>query len=47
MALEVDVVDWCHRVGERVSAEEIAVRVTGAGDLAIDVLEAASALATL
>jgi uncharacterized protein (TIGR03083 family) len=47
VVLELDLIDWCHRVGERVSTEAIAVRVTGDAALANDVLEAASALATL
>jgi uncharacterized protein (TIGR03083 family) len=45
--LEVDVVDWCHRVGERVSPEVIPVRVAGDAALAADILDAASVLATL
>lgn len=45
--LEVDIVDWCHRVGERVAPDVIAVQVTGDEALATDILEAASALATL
>ncbi len=51
VVLEVDIVDWCHRVAERISPDAIAVRVAGptdlAGDLAVDILEAASTLATL
>ena len=47
-SIEVDVVDWCHRVGERVDDR----RDRGAGRLATrrsprDMLESASALATL
>ncbi len=47
VVLEVDIVDWCHRVGERVSTEAVPVRVTGDPQLATDILDAASALATL
>ncbi len=47
VTVEVDVVDWCHRVGERVTAEAIAVRVSGDRLLAADILESASVLATL
>jgi uncharacterized protein (TIGR03083 family) len=45
--LEVDVVAWCHRVGERVGTDAIAARVEGDAALARDLLEAASAAATL
>ena len=47
VVLEVDIVDWCHRVGERVTTDAIAVRVTGDAELATDILEAASVFATL
>lgn len=47
VVLEVDVVDWCHRVGERISPAAISVRVEGDEALAADILDAASALATL
>lgn len=47
VVLELDVVDWCHRVGERVGPEAVPVRVTGDAALATDILHAASALATL
>jgi len=47
VVLEVDIVDWCHRVGERISVDAIPVRVTGDAALATDMLEGASALATL
>jgi uncharacterized protein (TIGR03083 family) len=45
--LEVDVVAWCHRVGERVTTDGIEARVEGDAALARDLLEAASAVATL
>jgi uncharacterized protein (TIGR03083 family) len=45
--LEVDVVAWCHRVGERVTTDAIAARVEGDIALARDLLDAASAVATL
>ncbi|MGZ4802724.1 MAG: maleylpyruvate isomerase family mycothiol-dependent enzyme [Acidimicrobiia bacterium] len=47
VVLEADIVDWCHRVGERVTTDAIAVRIDGDESLAIDILEAASALAML
>jgi hypothetical protein len=47
VVLEADVVAWCHRVGERVTTEDITVRVSGHDELATDILEAASALAML
>jgi uncharacterized protein (TIGR03083 family) len=47
VTVEVDVVDWCQRVGERIAAETIAVRVSGDLTLAADILESASVLATL
>ncbi len=47
VVLEVDIVEWCHRIGERVTTDAIAVRVAGDDALATDILEAASALATL
>jgi uncharacterized protein (TIGR03083 family) len=47
VVLEVDIVEWCHRVGERVTTDAIAVQVTGDPVLATDILEAASAFATL
>ena len=47
VAIEVDVIDWCHRVGERIAPDAVSVRVTGDAGLATDILEAASALATL
>jgi uncharacterized protein (TIGR03083 family) len=47
VTLELDVVDWCHRIGERVTVEAIPARVTGDRDLATDILESASVLATL
>jgi uncharacterized protein (TIGR03083 family) len=45
--LEVDVVDWCHRVGERVTPEAVPIRVSGDARIATDILESASVLATL
>jgi uncharacterized protein (TIGR03083 family) len=45
--LEVDVVAWCHRVGERVTTDAIAARVEGDAGLARDLLDSASAVATL
>jgi uncharacterized protein (TIGR03083 family) len=45
--VEVDVVAWCHRVGERVTTDAIAARVEGDAALARDLLDAASAVATL
>jgi uncharacterized protein (TIGR03083 family) len=45
--LEVDVVAWCHRVGERVTTDAIVTRVEGDAALARDLLESASAVATL
>ena len=45
--LEVDVVAWCHRVGERVTTDAIVARVEGDALLARDLLESASAVATL
>lgn len=47
VVLELDVVAWCHRVGERVTTDAVARRITGDDALALDVLESASALATL
>jgi uncharacterized protein (TIGR03083 family) len=47
VTVEVDVVDWCHRIGERVTADAIVVRVSGDEALATDILESASVLATL
>jgi hypothetical protein len=47
VTVEVDVVDWCHRIGERVTVDAITTRVTGDRDLATDILESASVLATL
>ena len=37
--LEVDVVAWCHRVGERVTTDAIVARVEGDAALARDLLE--------
>ena len=37
----------CHRIGERVTADAIVVRVSGDEALATDILESASVLATL
>jgi uncharacterized protein (TIGR03083 family) len=45
--LEVDVVAWCHRVGERVTTDAVVARVVGDDALARDLLDAASAVATL
>jgi hypothetical protein len=45
--LELDVVAWCHRVGERVTADAVVTHVTGDAALAVDLLESASAVATL
>jgi uncharacterized protein (TIGR03083 family) len=47
VVLEVDVVAWCHRVGERVTTDAIAARVEGDAELARDLLDSASAVATL
>jgi uncharacterized protein (TIGR03083 family) len=47
VVLEVDIVDWCHRVGERISTDAIPVRVTGDAAVATDMREGAAALATL
>ena len=47
VVLEVDIVDWCHRVGERIAPDAISVRVTGDAALATDMLVGASAMATL
>jgi uncharacterized protein (TIGR03083 family) len=47
VTLEVDVVDWCHRIGERITTDAIPVRVLGDAALATDILESASVLATL
>jgi uncharacterized protein (TIGR03083 family) len=51
VVIETDVLDWCHRVGGRLATSAISVRVDGtdvlAEELAVDILEAASALATL
>jgi uncharacterized protein (TIGR03083 family) len=47
VTVEVDVVEWCHRIGERVTAGDVVVRVSGDETLAGDILEAASVLATL
>lgn len=47
VTVEVDVVDWCHRVGERITTDAIRVRVEGDAALAGDILESASVLATL
>ena len=47
VVLEVGIIDWCHRVGERISPETISIQAAGDRALAADVLEAASAFATL
>lgn len=47
VVLEVDIIDWCHRVAERMTTDAITVQVAGAADLAVDILDSASALARL
>jgi uncharacterized protein (TIGR03083 family) len=47
VTVEVDIVDWCHRIGERVTTDAMTVRVSGDAALAADILESASVLATL
>lgn len=51
VVIETDLIDWCHRVAERITTDEISVRVAGTPDLADelagDILASASALARL
>ena len=47
VVLEADVIDWCHRVAERITTDAISVQVAGSSDLAVDILDSASALARL
>jgi uncharacterized protein (TIGR03083 family) len=47
VVIEADIIDWCHRVAERITTDAISVQVTGSADLAVDILDSASALAML
>jgi uncharacterized protein (TIGR03083 family) len=47
VVLEADIIDWCHRVAERITTDAITVQVAGSADLAVDILDSASALARL
>ena len=47
VTVTADVVDWCRRVGERIAPDALACRIDGDESLAADLIEAASAFATL
>jgi uncharacterized protein (TIGR03083 family) len=47
VTVTADVVDWCHLVGDRVTPEQLAVRIDGDETLGRDLVAAAPALATL
>ena len=47
VTLEVPVMEWCLRIGDRIEPENISMTVTGDADLARDIIEAANCLAML
>jgi uncharacterized protein (TIGR03083 family) len=47
VTLELPVLEWCMRVGDRIEADDIAMTVTGDVDLAREIIEAANSLAML